>query len=208
MSKASDLISSEHRQVEALFERFLRDPERSTAMELCALLERHTEMEELVLYPELRAVDESGYRDATEEHEEADQLIQQIRMSHNLDQLTGLVRKLEQSVSHHVDDEEAEHLPKLQRACGTARMDELGERMQQWKLTRVPADGSPMASDAPTAGHDRTASGQDGSGATGADKDVLLDLTKDELYEKAKEADIPGRSTMNKDELAEELAKL
>jgi hypothetical protein len=29
------------------------------------------------------------------------------------------------------------------------------------------------------------------------------ELTKDELYEKAKQADIPGRSQMTKDELAE-----
>lgn len=40
----------------------------------------------------------------------------------------------------------------------------------------------------------------------GATKEELLDLTKDELYEKAKAADISGRSSMNKEELAEELA--
>ncbi len=34
----------------------------------------------------------------------------------------------------------------------------------------------------------------------------LLDLTKEELYEKAQEADIPGRSSMTKEELAEALA--
>ncbi|HWJ62632.1 MAG TPA: hemerythrin domain-containing protein [Acidimicrobiales bacterium] len=33
------------------------------------------------------------------------------------------------------------------------------------------------------------------------------DLTKDELYEQAKEADVPGRSSMTKDELAEALDK-
>jgi len=33
-----------------------------------------------------------------------------------------------------------------------------------------------------------------------------IDLTRDELYEKAKEADIPGRAQMTKDELAEALS--
>lgn len=33
----------------------------------------------------------------------------------------------------------------------------------------------------------------------------IIDLTKDELYRRAQEADIPGRSSMNKEELAEAL---
>lgn len=202
MNRATELISGEHRQVEELFDRFLRQPERATAIELCAMLERHTEMEEHVLYPELRAVDEARYADAEQEHEEADQLIQQIRQSHNLDQMTGLVRKLQASVLHHVQDEEGEDLPRMERSCGTARMDELGEQMRQFKrrhgevhatAPRVPSDGA----------GDRRAPG---SSSDGVDKDTLLDLTKDELYEKAKEAEIPGRSSMNKEELAEELA--
>ena len=121
MNKATELISGEHRQVEELFDRFLRQPERATAIELCAMLERHTEMEEHVLYPELRAVDEELYADAKREHEEADQLIQQIRQSHDLDQMTGLVRKLQASVLHHVEDEETEDLPAMERSCGTGR---------------------------------------------------------------------------------------
>ena len=35
----------------------------------------------------------------------------------------------------------------------------------------------------------------------------LEDLTKDELYARAQEADIPGRSDMTKDELLQALAK-
>lgn len=42
--------------------------------------------------------------------------------------------------------------------------------------------------------------------STGPTEDELLDLTKDELYERAKEADIEGRSKMNKAELAAQLA--
>lgn len=197
MNKATELISGEHRQVEELFDRFLLQPERSTAVELCALLERHSEMEEHVLYPELRAVDEELYADAKQEHEEADQLIQEIRQSHNLDQMTGLVRKLQAAVSHHVEDEENEDLPTMERSCGTGRMDELGEQMLEWKQRRgevhVTVEAAPV---------DDGATGTTG----GPDKEALLDLTKDELYEKAKEADIPGRSSMNKDELAEVLA--
>lgn len=211
MNKATELISGEHRQVEELFDRFLRQPERATAIELCAMLERHTEMEEHVLYPELRAVDEELYADAKQEHEEADQLIQQIRQSHNLDQMTGLVRQLQASVQHHVEDEEGEDLPRMERSCGTARMDDLGEQMRQFRQRHgeVHTSTSTMPSTPATSSVSSDGAGAapaPGSSADGADKEALLDLTKDELYEKAKEADIPGRSSMNKDELAEELA--
>jgi hypothetical protein len=46
---------------------------------------------------------------------------------------------------------------------------------------------------------------QQAGGGTGGDGEDLLDLTKEELYERAKEADIPGRSKMNKEELAQAL---
>ncbi|HZQ76738.1 MAG TPA: hypothetical protein VFE55_05375 [Acidimicrobiia bacterium] len=45
-----------------------------------------------------------------------------------------------------------------------------------------------------------------GNGAD-ADTDDIDDLTKDELYQRAQEADIPGRSQMNKEELKEALQK-
>ena len=50
------------------------------------------------------------------------------------------------------------------------------------------------------------APGSAGAAPGDSSKEELLDLTKDELYEKAKEADISGRSSMNKAQLAEELA--
>jgi hypothetical protein len=40
------------------------------------------------------------------------------------------------------------------------------------------------------------------------EKRRLTRLTKAELYERAKEADLPGRSTMSKDELADHLRKI
>lgn len=194
MDKATELITGEHRQAEVLFERYRRRPDRSTAMQLCDLLDRHTEMEEEVLYPELEAVDQELYDDAKEEHEEADQLIAQIRESEDLDRTTELVTELQGVVSHHVGDEETEDLPAMQESCGQEKMDQLGQQMEQWRSAR--GGGGAGAA----AGRDDVTDGR-------ADKQALLDLTKDELYEKAQAADIEGRSTMSKEELAEALAQ-
>lgn len=136
MTKASDLIKGEHREAELLFEQYRRRPERSTAMLLCDLLDRHTEMEEQVLYPELKAVDEELFDDAMEEHDQADQLISQIRESDDLDRTTELVLELQGVVSHHVEDEETEDLPAMEQACGEERMDALGQQMEQWRSAR------------------------------------------------------------------------
>lgn len=179
MSKATDLIEQEHRRVEELFDRFERERTQTVAMELCHLLERHTEMEETFLYPELRRVDEELYADAMQEHEEADEVMQQIRRSAEPDRIAELVTELREMVSHHVEDEETEDLPRMEASCGEQRMEEVGERMERWKQQRS---------------------------TQGDGQSDLLDLTKDELYEKAREADIHGRSSMNKEELAQELS--
>jgi hemerythrin superfamily protein len=194
VNKATELIQSEHRQVEALFSRFEETGDRDVAMEICDLLERHTEMEEQILYPELKSVDEDLYEDAKEEHEEADELIQKIRQADG-DQLRDLVLELKGDIQHHVEDEETEDLPAMEESCGTERMDQLGQEMEQWRSSRGGGGAGAVG------GRDAT----DVEGAAG--KEELLDLTKDELYEKAKEADISGRSDMNKYELAEELSK-
>ena len=213
MDKATELIQSEHRQVEDLFSRFEETGDRDVAMEICDQLERHTEMEEQVLYPRLRQVDAELYEDAQEEHDEAAQLIAQIRVAEG-ERMLELVLRLKAEVEHHVEDEETEDLPAMVESCGTDRMDQLGQELEQWRSSRggggagagaggrdstVLPDGTWVSRSAP----DDFVTGTTSDGAT---KGELLDLTKDELYEKAKEADISGRSSMNKEELAEQLA--
>jgi hypothetical protein len=79
------------------------------------------------------------------------------------------------SVSHHVE-EESELLPKLARQAGAKRLEELGEAFAQRRDEELRALNGPL------------------SGAT-----------KAELYEQAQQADIPGRSQMDKEELEQAL---
>jgi hypothetical protein len=55
--------------------------------------------------------------------------------------------------------------------------------------------------------HSGAAEGNGARNGNGADADDIDDLTKEELYQRAQERDIPGRSQMNKEELKEALQK-
>jgi len=65
-----------------------------------------------------------------EEHGEVRQLIGRIKNTEDGTHLAELVTQLEQAVSHHVEEEEAEMLPKAREALAAGRLSELGAEFQ------------------------------------------------------------------------------
>ena len=55
-----EVLTAQHREVEALFARYAGEPDDATARRICELLTRHTELEERALYPELRRLVDNG----------------------------------------------------------------------------------------------------------------------------------------------------
>lgn len=197
MTDVGQLIERDHRDMEALFDRVIAgDGDRQRLLdEVASRLEAHARAEELEVYPVLTRADpdeEEEVEHAHDEHHEAEHL---LRMARNLvvsphfeEAFTAFV----QAVKHHVEEEETDVLPALREAVDAARLNELGtafERVRRELLAQPAAVVELMAraeadvpADAPTD-----------------------DLTRDELYERAKAADIPGRSAMTKQELADAL---
>jgi DNA end-binding protein Ku len=106
--------------------------------------------------------------------------------------------------------------PEQYRDCYRERLLEVIERKRKGKRITVPdtsredAGAPPDIMAALKASLDRVrggdgASAPDGNGG-GADGDDLGDLSRDELYERAQDAEIPGRSSMSKKELIEALS--
>jgi DNA end-binding protein Ku len=56
-------------------------------------------------------------------------------------------------------------------------------------------------------GFDGDEDGDGGSEADGASREELEDLSRDELYERAQKADVPGRSSMSREELVKALSE-
>ncbi|MFG1942707.1 hemerythrin domain-containing protein [Nonomuraea sp. NPDC048826] len=171
------LITNDHRKVEALFERLKKEEGDAKA----TVAELHA-----LLTAHARAEEDRVYPDldahhGLEEHKEAEVLLDElVRATPGTLEFRQTLEKLVESVNHHVEEEESDLLPQLAQQAGDKRLQELGKAFQQRRDEELQA----------------LMSVQDGG-----------DVTKAELYEQAQEADIPGRSQMDKEELKEAVRK-
>lgn len=179
MNLADDLISRDHREAEALLDRFDAKPHRSIAIELCDLLERHRAMEDEIVHPALREIDAGRVEESSEDHNRIDELVDQARHTSSRAELKDILSNLREALDEHVRREESDDLPAMEDALGVAAMNELGFRVGDFRRAweREPDD-----------------------------VDELMELSREELYEKARAADVSGRSSMSKLELADALA--
>lgn len=178
-----NMILEDHRRVEQLFEQYADGQDPTIAQEICTELTVHAELEETEVYPILRSDVPEGEQltqEAEQEHNEVKQLITQVEQKGFDDpSVPELMLKIEEAVTHHVEEEESEALPKLRETIDEQTLEQLGTKAQQTKQQLM----------------------QQVAGRTQQGSSVEGELTKEELYQKAKEQDVEGRSKMNKDEL-------
>ena len=190
------LIKADHQTVEMLFKEFEQakeggddDRKRQLADRISHELEVHADLEEELFYPSVKGKAEEAGKELIDEAG-ADQHLVKVTLgelaslSPSDQAFDAKVTVLIENVRHHVEEEEEELLPQAEELLGPERLTELGRQMAERKqelLGEVDPDSSGSS---------------DGGGQT-----------KQELYEEAKERDIPGRSKMSKDELAREVGK-
>ncbi|MBP2708601.1 hemerythrin domain-containing protein [Microbispora sp. RL4-1S] len=172
-----DLITADHRDVEALFEKLRTQPENRPALlaELAAKFVAHARAEETEVYPELAkaAPGERGeVHHGVEEHHEAEELLAQLMgVDPDRAEFLTVLERLVKAVGHHVEEEESEILPALTKALSDDRLVRLGRvfsRAKAGELERPPKPKGRM---------------------------------KEELVEQAKEKGVDGYSSMTKEEL-------
>jgi iron-sulfur cluster repair protein YtfE (RIC family) len=138
MPTATELIKRDHRHVEDLFSKYEQSNDSNVLMDICAELDVHTAMEEAVVYPVIESDVPDGksmVSEANKEHKEARQLIGRIKNTTDESHLSELASELKQAIEHHVREEEDEVLPKMDKAIGSARAEELGNEVQQFKAS-------------------------------------------------------------------------
>jgi hemerythrin superfamily protein len=186
------MITSDHRELERLFDAMEKDRSARPLMFPLALamLNAHSRAEEECVYPAVagEAGEEDEARHGAEEHHEAERLGQRLLAEDPESEAfdSGLGEFLE-AVRHHIREEEDDVLPALGKALDADRLKELGEAFAARRAEEL--------------------AGKPGSGSGSGSGSQAGERTRDELYEEARSLDIPGRSTMTKQELAREVEK-
>ena len=153
------VITSDHRAVEAVFTQLesghgTPEHRKDLTDHIITELVRHSVAEEQFMYPAARRYLDNGDELADheiEEHAEAEQLMKQLEDLPATDaRFDPLLRDLISAIRHHVQDEEKDLLPKLQRACTPEDLRDLGAKVERAKRF-APTRPHPGAPDRPPA---------------------------------------------------------
>jgi hemerythrin superfamily protein len=201
MADIVDLIKSQHRQMDDLLQQAQAGESDTVVLlsQVALMLVPHSQAEESFVYPairDLRPSELEEVQDGAAEHHHVEQLLHELLSSEP--GAPGFDGKLEAMIAelrHHVKEEEEELLPVLSdNAIGDER-NAMGERFAQ--ETGYYDDSHAQRPRART-----LAEGFDSDPATAA---TVASMSRQELYQKAKELGVKGRSTMSKSELAQAL---
>jgi hemerythrin superfamily protein len=135
--KATELLKAQHREVEKLFksiEKAKKDEEKPALFEeLAANLVAHDAIEREIFYPaceEAMGMTEL-LGEALVEHGLVEFSLYQADQAQGDDDFEFKCTVLQEVLDHHVKEEEKEFFPKVEKALGKARLEELGEEMEQ-----------------------------------------------------------------------------
>jgi hemerythrin superfamily protein len=155
-----DIVKKDHDRVEELFSKFrggggltglvkrvtgnVPTRQRRTAVDgICRELDIHARLEEEILYPAARATGDGEIArmidESLREHARVKELVRELRTGkHEGDELDNRVNALEECVSHHVNEEEGEMLPRLEEVMSPEERADLGRRFQAGKGRSAP----------------------------------------------------------------------
>ncbi|WP_433303878.1 hemerythrin domain-containing protein [Actinoplanes sp. CA-030573] len=177
MADIVQVIKAQHRQVDELLDQAAEDGTDTAALlkQVAQLLIPHSQAEEDFVYPAIRAkATDAGdeVQDGVAEHHQIEEMLQNLLRGEPGDAgYDGTLAAITGELRHHVQEEEEELLPLLEKHSTAEEREEMGRRFA--------------------------------AATTGETGTPAEDLTRDELYERARQQDVPGRSGMSKDELAE-----
>jgi len=188
---AVTLIKNDHRLMEELFAQLkaAKGDRRALVTEVQARLSAHARAEEAEVYPTLAkaAGEKAEVEHGTYEHLEAEHKLRKVSNLIDSPHFSQALDEFVAAVDHHVQEEESELLPALKKATDKETLDRLGAAFERARLDELSTSGYEQAP------------------RSTEPADDLAEATRDELYEKAQKADIPGRSHMKKEDLIEAL---
>lgn len=133
---AIDLLKQQHREVEKLFKSIEKagpDEKEKLFDELADSLAVHAAIEEQHFYPATKdARTAELLQEAVEEHLSVKRIIADLlEMEPDEAQFDAKIKVLQEQVEHHVEEEEGELFPKVQKLHSKVELEDLGLLMEQ-----------------------------------------------------------------------------
>ena len=137
---AIELLKTDHRKVERLFQKVKADQEGEEHQELFEQikqeLEVHTHIEETIFYPKLKEEKELEdiVLEGIEEHHQAKMFLRELsNLVDDSEKFEPKLKVLMEDIIHHVQEEEGEMFPKVEEIFEASQLEELGAQMEAEK---------------------------------------------------------------------------
>lgn len=131
METIYDILKAEHRQVSDLIQQAMRDGSKETFFKVKAKTDPHLLGEEKLFYPLLQQKDELRelVSHAYEEHNEIKSISSELEsMDAGSSNWTSKIKELDESVSHHVEEEENKVFPAAQKALSEDKAQQIAQQ--------------------------------------------------------------------------------
>jgi hemerythrin superfamily protein len=135
------LLKKDHEEAKQLFKKLHsgKGERKELFSELSKELTVHMEGEEKLFYPLLKENEET--RDITmegyEEHNEAKQILKQIKSVKDDNEWKQKLQELQKSVEHHIEEEEHELFKHAKKVLGAEKAAEIGQAFQKEKQQKM-----------------------------------------------------------------------
>jgi len=154
--KATELLKRQHEQVKELYERYEQtdddDEKQAIFEEIADSLAAHASIEEKLFYPRAYTDGlEEQLREAVEEHlaikRELADLLSMTAGEENFDAKLKVAMEI---VEHHVEEEEGELFPAIEKVIDARELERLGSEMEEMfeeVMNDGPSDSIPLETD-------------------------------------------------------------
>ncbi|HET9957322.1 MAG TPA: hemerythrin domain-containing protein [Polyangiaceae bacterium] len=133
MMNAITLLKNQHRKVEALFKKLEngRSDAQTVLDELANSLAAHMAIEQEIFYPAVKEVDSDVVNESFEEHSLAEVALKRLLATDPEDEaFDARVTALKELIEHHVEEEEEELFPKVEKALEEEVLTQLAKEMK------------------------------------------------------------------------------
>lgn len=184
MSESVDLfrtLTTQHREVDAMLAMLAESKDVEQREALLPVLKQqllaHAKAEEQTFYPALARAGEKGEaKHAEREHEDIEAALEDLEGLELEDEgWEAALKTLTEAVQHHVQEEEGEVFAAARAALDEDALETIAEEFRERRREQLEA--------------------------LGGEDDHYDQLTKGELLEEARDLDVPGRSSMSKEQL-------